>query len=92
MAVGLTDGSIGSKTVAYLHTSRKLKYKDWNAEVKTTVEKFLPDKQRELEKLLNNTEELEKKVKTLKENISKITGEFNKKIGKHGIKSTIVWT
>lgn len=81
MAAGLTDSSIGTEPVAYLHTSKELQYKDWDEEVKTAVENFVPDKQKELQCLLNDEDKMNEKITGLKRNFSKNTGKFKRTLG-----------
>lgn len=67
--------------VAYLHTSEEIRCTDWKSEVIRVVDKFVPEKQQELELLLKDSDKMCAKVEELKARITKTTGKISRNKG-----------
>lgn len=78
MAVGLQRGDRSKETKAYLHTSNYLNTENWVEDLKVAIEGFVPETVKKLNKCITDDNELEKKVKGLKERYRK-NGSFKTK-------------
>lgn len=75
MALGLQEKNDNNQTNAYLHTSQELGITNWTADVKTAIENFVPETEKELNDCLLDSAEIDMRVQKLKERFQK-----NKKI------------
>lgn len=67
MALGLQTNNKDKQTNAYLHTSNNLDTKDWDIKVKDAIEGFVPEAEKDLNKVLSIDSEITRKIEKLKE-------------------------
>ena len=71
MAKSLQSEKANPDTIAYLHTREYVDLSNWEEDVKTEIEKYIPGKQAELKSICNYNLALEKEVEKLREKYRK---------------------
>lgn len=71
MAVGLQERDRNKTTKAYLHTSQDLDVTNWRDDVKTEIEKFVPETEKNLKDCLSDSPQINMRIEKLRERFRK---------------------